>query len=474
MGRIGRLLRRRARRHDQRRRSTPRQPGSALKPFTYALAFEQGFTPASVLADVPSHFPDRRSRASLQPAQLRRPATAGRCWRASALAGSENVPAVALAVGAGRADAAALSRAAPASPRSTRRPRTTGSASRSAMPKCGSTSWWPRTPRSRAAASGSRRRSCRADPRPPCRRRDALVSARSAFWITDILADPEAREYVFGRGGSLEFPFPVAVKTGTSQAYHDNWTIGYTRDVTVGVWVGNFDRTPLRNSTGVTGAGADLPRGDARRRTAAGRRSGGRALDRRRLPRRPRRPCRARDLRAVGADRQRVVPDSAPRVGGRPSARRCRAAGTITSDEGLLTFWPAEYRQWARERGIDADSQHGGRADRGRAGAVASGRADAAREHALRAGRAGVARWRSSVRPTAPPISSTRRCGASSRRCRCGAVGRRRPIEWRVSGHLVGSAPADAAAGVAARAGHAPHRGARRRRPLSEATVVVR
>ena len=45
------------------------------------------------------------------------------------------------------------------------------------------------------------------------------------------------------------------MKTGTSQAYHDNWTVGYTRDVTVGVWVGNFDRTPLRNSSGVTGAG---------------------------------------------------------------------------------------------------------------------------------------------------------------------------------------------------------------------------
>jgi penicillin-binding protein 1C len=49
-------------------------------------------------------------------------------------------------------------------------------------------------------------------------------------------------------------PFPVAVKTGTSQAYHDNWTIGYSRNVTVGVWVGNFDRKPLRNSSGVTGA----------------------------------------------------------------------------------------------------------------------------------------------------------------------------------------------------------------------------
>src|SRR5918995_1577565 len=54
---------------------------------------------------------------------------------------------------------------------------------------------------------------------------------------------------------SGELPFPVAVKTGTSQAYHDNWTIGYSRHVTVGVWVGNFNRKPLRNSSGVTGAG---------------------------------------------------------------------------------------------------------------------------------------------------------------------------------------------------------------------------
>src|SRR5262249_43343028 len=81
------------------------------------------------------------------------------------------------------------------------------------------------------------------------------LSERTAFWITDILSDPEARAYAFGRGSDLEFPFPVAVKTGTSQAYHDNWTIGYTRDVTVGVWVGNFDRTPLRGASGVTGAG---------------------------------------------------------------------------------------------------------------------------------------------------------------------------------------------------------------------------
>ena len=98
-------------------------------------------------------------------------------------------------------------------------------------------------PCSRAAASGSRRARASAAGRAR-RHRTSRVGCRprTAFWITDILSDAEAREYIFGRGGSLEFPFPVAVKTGTSQAYHDNWTIGYTRDVTVGVWVGNFDR----------------------------------------------------------------------------------------------------------------------------------------------------------------------------------------------------------------------------------------
>jgi penicillin-binding protein 1C len=64
------------------------------------------------------------------------------------------------------------------------------------------------------------------------------LSTQTAFWITDILSDSAARAYIFGEGGSLDFPFPVAVKTGTSQAYRDNWCVGYTRDVTVGVWAG--------------------------------------------------------------------------------------------------------------------------------------------------------------------------------------------------------------------------------------------
>src|ERR1043166_491931 len=74
---------------------TPRQPGSALKPFTYALAFESGFTPATVLDDVPSHFPTAEEGVVYTPrnydGRYRGPLRAR-----LALAGSENVPAVQL------------------------------------------------------------------------------------------------------------------------------------------------------------------------------------------------------------------------------------------------------------------------------------------------------------------------------------------------------------------------------------------
>ena len=111
-------------------------------------------------------------------------------------------------------------------------------------------------PRSRAAASGASRRSYfRRDARNASEAGDGRQPADRVLDHRHPAATPMRARIIFGRGGSLEFPFPVAAKTGTSQAYHDNWTIGYSRHVTVGVWVGNFDRTPLRNSSGVTGAG---------------------------------------------------------------------------------------------------------------------------------------------------------------------------------------------------------------------------
>jgi penicillin-binding protein 1C len=234
--------------------TTLRQPGSTLKPFTYALAFEQGFTPATVLADVPSHFPTAEGGVVYTPRNYdggyRGPLRAR-----LALAGSENVPAVALLSKVGPPSLLRLLRGAGFHDLTRTADYyglglTLGDAEVTleqlvtayATFGRGGLSVQPRM--LRAAAS-------KESPAPATR----TVSTRTAFWITDILSDPKAREFIFGRGGNLDFPFPVAVKTGTSQAYHDNWTIGYTRAVTVGVWVGNFDRTALRNSSGVTGAG---------------------------------------------------------------------------------------------------------------------------------------------------------------------------------------------------------------------------
>jgi penicillin-binding protein 1C len=69
-----------------------------------------------------------------------------------------------------------------------------------------------------------------------------------------MLADPHARATAFGVESVLSLPFPAAVKTGTSSDYRDTWTVGFTSDYTVATWVGNFDGSPMRQVSGVTGA----------------------------------------------------------------------------------------------------------------------------------------------------------------------------------------------------------------------------
>ena len=340
---------------------TPRQPGSALKPFTYALAFESGFTPASALADIPSHFPTAEAGVLYSPrnydGRYRGPLLARR-----ALAGSENVPAVALASEVGvpallrfldRAGVTTFDR----TPSYYGLGVTLGNAevrldqivaAYAAFARGGE---WIEPTWSLPAEAGSHASSAPAASgfsRKAARERRTLVSPTTAYWISDILSDDDAREYIFGRGGSLEFPFNVAVKTGTSQAYHDNWTIGYTRAVTVGVWVGNFDRTPLRMSSGVTGA---APIFHAVMLAATKRLHGG----------------------TDGADHIPIVaaPEALPEreicaLSGMPahpwcpSRRRERlpradeppCSWHHQSDEGVITIWPPKYREWARANGL--------------------------------------------------------------------------------------------------------------------------
>jgi 1A family penicillin-binding protein len=81
-----------------------------------------------------------------------------------------------------------------------------------------------------------------------------VMDPRVAYLITDILSDNIARASAFGEASALHLTRPAAAKTGTTTDWRDNWTVGYTPDLAVGVWAGNADNEPMRHVTGVMGA----------------------------------------------------------------------------------------------------------------------------------------------------------------------------------------------------------------------------
>jgi membrane peptidoglycan carboxypeptidase len=76
-----------------------------------------------------------------------------------------------------------------------------------------------------------------------------------AFLISSMLSDKSARYHEFGPGNPLELDRPAAAKTGTTDSFRDNWTLGYTPYLTAGVWAGNDDNSEMYNVIGITGAG---------------------------------------------------------------------------------------------------------------------------------------------------------------------------------------------------------------------------
>jgi penicillin-binding protein 1C len=322
--------------------TTLRQPGSALKPFVYALGFETGETPATVLADVPSSYPTAEPGIVYTPRNYDG-SFHGPLRVRQALAGSQNVPAVALASKTGVPDLLRLFRNAGF----TAFDKTAshyglglalGNAEVTLAELVGAYAVLARGgvwKQPHAVISTEHAESRR------------VMSPRAAFWVTDILSDDEARAYVFGRGGSLEFPFPVAVKTGTSQAYRDNWTVGYTREVTVGVWVGNFDRRPLVGSTGVTGAAPIFHAVMlAAQQHVHGREEAEGDLVSRPSDLREGTVCALSGMRAGDACPIRVNEWLPPGFSPLPCSWH------HASEDGLLTLWPDEYRTWALTRGL--------------------------------------------------------------------------------------------------------------------------
>jgi 1A family penicillin-binding protein len=84
---------------------------------------------------------------------------------------------------------------------------------------------------------------------------EQVLTPQVTYLISDILSDEYARAPSFGEGSVLRVNRPAAVKTGTTTDWRDNWTVGYTPDLVVGVWVGNANNQPMERISGVDGAG---------------------------------------------------------------------------------------------------------------------------------------------------------------------------------------------------------------------------
>jgi penicillin-binding protein 1C len=235
-----------------------RQPGSTLKPFVYAAAMERlGMTTASLLPDLELALPgaegewephnyDGRQHG---PVRLRQ-----------ALASSLNLPAVHVAQRVGPSRVLGLLREAGF--RSLDRPAAHYGAALALGD--GEVRLVELAEAYAMLARGGIHRRLRFAERaefPDGRELDfarteteRVVAPETAALLSDVLSDETARAASFGFDSALDLPLAVAAKTGTSKGYRDNWTAGYTRAITVAVWVGNFDGRPLRGSSGVTGA----------------------------------------------------------------------------------------------------------------------------------------------------------------------------------------------------------------------------
>jgi penicillin-binding protein 1C len=228
---------------------TPRSPGSALKPFTWLLAFEKGgLHPASIVADIPTRFrteqgldaPENFDRTFRGPVSVR-----------EALACSLNVPAMRALneIGGPRPLHELLVELGMESIGTDFRAYGLGLTLGNAPVRL-----LDLTNAYATLASAGMHRPPLLFPAEPCEAK-LLLDPRAAYLIADILSDADARAPSFGRGGPLELPFRCAAKTGTSSDFRDNWCLGYTAEFTVGVWAGNFDNSPMKNLSGVAGAG---------------------------------------------------------------------------------------------------------------------------------------------------------------------------------------------------------------------------
>ncbi|MBK9712816.1 MAG: transglycosylase domain-containing protein [Kouleothrix sp.] len=242
----------------------PRQPGSALKPIVYAAAMRRGWTPATVLWDQPVEF-------KLSDSSVYAPVNYDNSWHGPqrlrmALANSLNIPAVKAMEFVGVENFVEQAHAMGITTLND-----TASYGLALVLGAGEVRLLDLTNVYNTISNGGIKRDPVAILRVTNSHGEVLERGgesagrqalgergeQIAYLLTDILSDNAAREYIFGPGNVMELPDgrAAAVKTGTSNDWRDSWAVGYTPDVTVGVWVGNSDGSPMQEIAGVNGAG---------------------------------------------------------------------------------------------------------------------------------------------------------------------------------------------------------------------------
>jgi len=242
-----------------------RQPGSTMKPITYATAFEKGYTPASVVMDVktvfpvkgqPDYIPENYDGKFHGPTQLR-----------FALGNSFNIPAVKVLGMTGIRDFLqksfdlGLTNLGPTQENLNRFGLSVtlggGEVTLTDLTNAFSTFARGGVHKDLQSILEIQDHSGKVIYRARPGKETKPLSPEVSFLVSHILSDNNAREIEFGLRSYLNIPGKtVAVKSGTTDDKRDNWAIGFTKGITVGVWVGNNDNSKMnpKISSGATGA----------------------------------------------------------------------------------------------------------------------------------------------------------------------------------------------------------------------------
>lgn len=246
--------------------SPNRQPGSSLKPIMYAVSFEKGYTPATMVMDVKTDFPTGPGQPMYSPVNYDG-RYRGPVQIRFALGNSLNVPAVKMLARVGiqpvmqKAYEMGIENWKPT-------PANMAGVGLSLVLGGRETSLYDEMTAYGAFATEGIRHDLNGILKVTDSKGKVLYEAQKSqgqrvlgqdvsFLISHILLDNNARTMEFGPNSYLVVPGKtVSVKTGTTDEKRDNWTIGYTPSYVVGVWVGNNDYSPMNQaiSSGVTGA----------------------------------------------------------------------------------------------------------------------------------------------------------------------------------------------------------------------------